>query len=210
MSGRFTYLTACWTAAALLTGACTSGPGSSVSALPLKVPVAGAPNGIEIRESDGAVFVTDDKTNGILQTHDIADALPVFSLFARVPAAEGERTSLSEIAFAPNGHWLVERFGFGTSSAVFDVAPNGQVALASDTNPSRRRLGLLVLDGGTFLSSWFSKEGSAPATGGVSMITRGKTPGSVIETRYRARQAGGTRAGRDTLYTSAIRRRIVS
>ncbi len=38
-----------------------------------------------------------------------------------------------------------------------------------------------MLDGGTFLSSWFSKEGSAPATGGVSMITRGETPGSVIE-----------------------------
>ncbi len=93
MSGRFVYLTACWAAAALLTGACASG--GSVSAPPLKVPVAGAPNGIEIRESDGAVFVTDDKTNGILQTHDIADAAPAFSLFARVPVAEGERTSLS-------------------------------------------------------------------------------------------------------------------
>ncbi|KND55983.1 hypothetical protein BPUN_1694 [Candidatus Paraburkholderia kirkii] len=76
---------------------------------------------------------------------------------------------------------LVERFDFGSASAVFDVAPSGQVALASDTNSARRRLGLLVLDGGTFLSSWFVKEGSAPPAGGVSVITRGAAPGQVIE-----------------------------
>ncbi len=76
---------------------------------------------------------------------------------------------------------LVERFGFGKTSAVFDVSTNGQVTLASDTNLERRRLGLYVLDGGTFLSNWFAKEGDAPAAGGVSMITRGETPGSVKE-----------------------------
>jgi glucose/arabinose dehydrogenase len=168
---------------ALLTGACASGGGQANAPLrmPLKVPVAGAPNGVEVRDTDGAIFITDDASSGVAFTPDITDASPSFSDFARIPA-EGLRTSLSELAFAPNGHLLVERFGFGTSSAVFDVAPNGQVALASGTNPARRRLGLLVLDGGTYLSSWFSKEGEdAPASGGVSMITRGETPGSVVE-----------------------------
>jgi hypothetical protein len=168
--------------AALFTGACASGGGTASAPLngSLKVPVAGAPNGVDVRDADGAVFVTDDSGSSIVFTPDIAAASPSFSTFAQIPA-DGGRTSLSQIAFAPNGHLLVERFGFGTSSAVFDVAPNGQVALASDTNPARRRLGLLVLDGGTFLSSWFSKEGDAPAAGGVSMITRGETPGSVVE-----------------------------
>jgi glucose/arabinose dehydrogenase len=163
----------------LLTGACASG-GNSVTA-PLKVTVSGAPNGIAVRETDGAVFVTDDTISGIAMTPDIADASAAFSPYASIPATPGGRTSLSQIAFGPNGHLLVERFGFGKSSAVFDVAANGQVSLASATNPERRRLGLVVLDGGTFLSSWFAKEGEAAPAGGVSMITRGETPGSVIE-----------------------------
>jgi DNA-binding beta-propeller fold protein YncE len=160
-------------------GACASGGGSVTT--PLAVAVSGAPNGVAIREADGAVFVTDDRSNGILSAPDIADASAAFAPFARIPAAPGERASLSQLAFGPNGHVLVERFGFGKSSAVFDVGTSGQVTLASDTNPERRRLGLVVLDGGTFLSSWFSKEGDAPAAGGVSMITRGETPGSVKE-----------------------------
>jgi DNA-binding beta-propeller fold protein YncE len=173
---------ACLTMAMLLTAACASGGGSAGTPVtPQKIAFSGTPNGIAIRDSDGAVFVTDDKTNGIVMTENIADASPDFALFSRIPAAEGERTSLSQIDFAPNGHLMVERFGFGTSSAVFDIAPSRQAALASDTNPSRRRLGIEVLDGGTFLSSWFTKEGNAPATGGVSVITRGATPGSVTE-----------------------------
>jgi DNA-binding beta-propeller fold protein YncE len=161
--------------AALLAGACASGGGSVSVTTPGKVPLSGAPNGVAIRASDGAVFVTDDRNNSIAMTPDIANASPDFSLYARIPAQEGERTSLSQIAFAPNGHLLVERFGFGTSSAVFDIGPSRQVSLASDTHPARRRLGLYVLDGGTYLSSWFEKEG------GVSVITRGATPGSVTE-----------------------------
>ncbi|MDR5796559.1 hypothetical protein QCE49_24555 [Caballeronia sp. LZ008] len=146
------------------------------------VPLAGTPNGVAVRDSDGAVFVTDDRTNGVVMTSHIGEEdAPAFSLYARIPAAEGERTSLSQIAFAPNGHLLVEQFGFGTSAAIYDVAPSGQVALASDTNSARRRVGLLVLDGGTFLSSWFMEEGGAPAEGGVSVITRGTAPRQVIE-----------------------------
>ncbi|SAL60226.1 Virginiamycin B lyase [Caballeronia arvi] len=163
-------------AMSMFLAACGSlAPGTSAR----KAPLAGAPNGVAVRDADGAVFVTDDKTNGIVMASNIGDS--DFSLYARIPAAEGERTGLSQIAFAPNGHLLVERFGFGAASAVFDVAPSGQIALASDTNAARRRLGLLVLDGGTFLSSWFVKEGSAPATGGVSVITRGTAPRQVIE-----------------------------
>ncbi|GAB5095853.1 hypothetical protein P9250_05240 [Caballeronia sp. LP006] len=164
---------------ALVTAACTSG-GGSVSA-PQTVQLSGSPNGVAVRASDGAVFVTDDKTNSIVMTSNLDAASPDFSLYARIPAQEGERGALSQIAFAPNGHLLVERFGFGKNSAVFDIAASGQVALAADANPSRRRLGLVVLDSGTFLSSWFGKEGDAPSMGGVSLITRGATPGSVTE-----------------------------
>ncbi|WP_244817836.1 hypothetical protein [Caballeronia sp. Lep1P3] len=146
-----------------------------------RVPFSGMPNGVAVRASDGAVFVTDDKTNGIVMSANIGAASPDFSLYARIPAREGERTGLSEIAFAPDGHILAERFGFGAASAVFDVAPSGQVTLAADTNPARRRLGLVVLDSGTFLSSWFVKEGDAPPAGGVSVITRGAQPGRVTE-----------------------------
>ncbi|SAK80255.1 hypothetical protein AWB82_05270 [Caballeronia glebae] len=166
-------------ATTLFLAACGSvAPGAAVQ----NVPLAGTPNGVAVRESDGAVFVTDDRTNAIVMTTHIGeDDAPAFSLYARIPAAEKERTSLSQIAFAPNGHLLVEQFGFGTSAAIYDVAPSGQVALASDTNSARRRLGLLVLDGGTFVSSWFMKEGSAPPEGGVSVITRGTAPRQVIE-----------------------------
>ncbi|SAK52527.1 Virginiamycin B lyase [Caballeronia fortuita] len=174
-------------------------PGTSVQTVPL----AGTPNGVAVRDADGAVFVTDDRTNGIVMTTHIGDEdAPAFSLYARIPAATGERTGLSQIAFAPNGHLLVEQFGFGMSSAIYDIAPSGQVALASDTNSARRRLGLLVLDGGTFLSSWFTKEGSAPAVGGVSVITRGTAPRQVIERDIvtgLAKPVGLAAAG-DTLY----------
>lgn len=146
------------------------------------VPLAGTPNGVAVRDADGAVFVTDDRSNGIVMTTHIGDEdAPAFSSYARIPAAQGERTGLSQIAFAPNGHLLVEQFGFGTAAAIFDVAPSGRVVLASDTNSARRRLGLLVLDAGTFLSSWFVKEGNAPPEGGVSVITRGTAPRQVIE-----------------------------
>lgn len=184
MNHRFAWVAI----AALFLGACASGGGSSSGnanapgeKTPRTVALSGTPNGVAVRTSDGAVFVTDDKTNGVAMTSNIADASPDFSLYARIPAPEGERTGLSQIAFAPNGRLLVERFGYGSASAVFDVASSGQVSVAADMNPARRRLGLYVIDGGTFLSSWFVKESSAPPAGGVSVITRGATPGSVTE-----------------------------
>ncbi|MDR5761266.1 hypothetical protein [Caballeronia sp. LZ035] len=184
----------------LLTACASVAPVSTAQ----KVPLTGTPNGVAVRDSDGAVFVTDDDSNGILMTQHLGEADAAFSPYARLPAVNGGRAGLSQIAFAPNGHLLVERFGFGSSSAVFDVAPSGQVTLASDTNAARRRLGLLVLDGGTFLSSWFSKEGDAPATGGVSIITRGAAPRQVIEQDIVTglkKPVGLAMAG-DTLYIS--------
>ncbi|WP_144063566.1 NHL repeat-containing protein [Caballeronia insecticola] len=175
-------LTAAFAMTMFLAACGSVAPVSTALKVPLSVPFAGTPNGVAVRDSDGAVFVTDDRTNGIVTTSHIGDDdAPAFSPYARIPAAEGERAGLSQIAFAPNGHLLVERFGFGSASAVFDVAPSGQVLLAADTHAARRRLGLLVIDGGTFLSSWFAKEGSAPAAGGVSVITRGTAPGQVTE-----------------------------
>ncbi|MDR5837607.1 hypothetical protein [Caballeronia sp. LZ034LL] len=190
-------------ATTMLLAAC--GSVAPVTTTAQKVPLTGTPNSVAVRDSDGAVFVTDDDSNGILMTQHLGEAeAPAFSPYARLPAADGQRVSLSQIAFAPNGHLLVERFGFGSSSAVFDVAPSGQVNLASDTNAARRRLGLLVLDGGTFLSSWFSKEGDAPATGGVSIITRGAAPRQVIEQDIVTglKKPVGLALAGDTLYIS--------
>ena len=70
------------------------------------------------------------------------------------------------------GDLFVERFGFGSASAVFRVDAAGHVTLTSDANPSRRRLGLAVLSRTELLSSWFVKQGDDPAQGGVSLVTR--------------------------------------
>ena len=63
-------------------------------------------------------------------------------LTPRLPAAGGQRNGLSQIAIGADGDLFVERFGFGSASAIFRVDAAGHVTLTSDANPSRRRLGI--------------------------------------------------------------------
>jgi DNA-binding beta-propeller fold protein YncE len=165
-------LLACVTSLCL--AACGSlGPGSAAQTITL----AGAPNGVAVRVPEGTIYVTDDASNGIVASSDAAHFAP----YATLPAAGGQRNSLSQIAIGADGDLFVERFGFGSASAIFRVDAAGHVTLASDANPSRRRLGLAVLSRTELLSSWFVKQGDDPAQGGVSLVTRDQASSRATE-----------------------------
>jgi DNA-binding beta-propeller fold protein YncE len=131
------------------------------------VAVDARPNGIALRPADGALFITDDKTSAVLSSSDGK----TFAPFASIPALEGQGVSLSQIAFTGSGSLLVERFGFGSASAIFDIHGSGPAVPISGLDPARRRLGLVVAGDGKVLSSWFIKAGKAPPSGGVSLVT---------------------------------------
>ncbi len=138
--------------------------------------LSGLPNSVAV-QPDGTVFVTDDTTNSILRS----SASDVFSAFATLPADNNPHAALSQIVPGLDGDLFAERFGFGTASAIFHIDANGHVALFSDTNPERRRLGLAMLDRNRVLSSWFVKKGADPAQGGVSLITVDSSTGHATE-----------------------------
>jgi hypothetical protein len=154
-----------FTAAVIITlAAC--GPAQIANA-PQRVALDARPNSIAVRQSDGRIFITDDKTNGVLSSADGK----AFAPFATIPVVTGQANALSQLTIADAGALLVERFGFGTASAVFHVSADNSVATLSGLDPTRRRLGLVDIGAGKLLSTWFIKNGSAPATGGVSLIT---------------------------------------
>jgi DNA-binding beta-propeller fold protein YncE len=138
-----------------------------VAGAPQRIALDARPNSIAIRQSDGRIFITDDKTNGVLSSSDGR----AFAPFAAIPVVAGQANALSQLTLADTGSLLVERFGFGTASAVFQVGADKSVSLLSGPDPTRRRLGLAAIGTGKLLSTWFIKNGSAPATGGVSLIT---------------------------------------
>ncbi|MFK4445762.1 DNA-binding beta-propeller fold protein YncE [Caballeronia udeis] len=153
------------TAAAVLT---LSGCGSTqVASTPQRISLDARANGIAIRPADGAVFITDDKTNSVLSSADGK----AFKPFASLPPVAGQANALSQVSMADDGSLLVGRFGFGTAGAVFDVDANRSVSILSGPDPVRRRLGLASIGMGKILSTWFVKNGSSPATGGLSLIT---------------------------------------
>jgi sugar lactone lactonase YvrE len=125
------------------------------------------PNGVAVRPADGTVFLTDDKTNSILSSA----AGGAFEPFAALPAASGQPSGLSQIALSASGALLVERFGFGSAAAIFEVQGPHSVQALSGIDPSRRRLGLIAIGENKLLSSWFVKTADTPASGGVSLIT---------------------------------------
>jgi hypothetical protein len=125
------------------------------------------PNGIALRPTDGTLFITDDKTSAVLSSNHGESFVP----FASIPAVAEQGVSLSQIAFADSGSLLVERFGFGSASAIFDIHGSGPAVPISGIDPARRRLGLTVIGDGKLLSSWFIKAGKAPPRGGVSLVT---------------------------------------
>lgn len=145
-----------------------AGCGSAqIASAPQRITLDARPNGIAIAQADGRIFITDDKTNSVLVSADGKTFVP----FAVIAPVAGQPNALSQVTFSTKGTLLIERFGFGTSGAVMEIGANKSVAMLSGIDPARRRLGLAVIGPGRLLSTWFVKEGSAPATGGVSLIT---------------------------------------
>ncbi|QGZ65331.1 NHL repeat-containing protein [Paraburkholderia acidisoli] len=159
-------------AVALLASACTTSrapdatPADTATRNVIAQPLAARANGIAVRPGDGARIVTDDRNNALLVAADQASPRTL----ASVPAVAGQANSLSQPVFAAPGVLLVSRFGFGTAGTVF-VVDQGQAAPLAGLAPQRRRLGLASLGAGRALSSWFVKDGAAPITGGVSLVT---------------------------------------
>jgi hypothetical protein len=152
-----------WWLAALVAGCSVGG----VPVEPQRIAVNAQPNGVAIRQADGAVFITDDLTHGVLSAADGR----TFTPYAAIPTVPGQPASLSQLAFADAHTLLVERFGFGTASALFAVTSPETVVALPGPDPSRRRLGLAIAGPGLVLSSWFVKQGSEAPQGGVSLLT---------------------------------------
>jgi hypothetical protein len=125
------------------------------------------PNGIAIRAQDGTIFITDDRTNSVLSSKADHD----FKLYATIPVVAGQPNGLSQVSVAESGEVRLARFGFGTAGALLGVDNHGAVVTYSGPDPARRRLGLADIGGGRLLSTWFVKRASAPAQGGLSMLT---------------------------------------
>lgn len=175
-----------WLVASVLAG-CAAGGGSA--AVPQRIAVDAKPNGIAVRPGDGAIFITDDATNSVLAATDGH----TFTRYAALPAVPGQdRSSLSQLVFADPRALLVARFGFGTSGALVEVAtheggvdanarPITAITAFAGPDPTRRRLGLVVLGPGQVLSTWFVKQGNAPQFGGLSLITYDAASGRATE-----------------------------
>lgn len=162
-SPRAFCLSVAWTICVALAGCASTQPPVTAKS----TPVDARPNGIALRSSDGTLFITDDKTSAVLSSRHGEGFVP----FASIPTVAEQGVSLSQIAFTGSGSLLVERFGFGTASAIFDIPASGPAVPISGLDPARRRLGLAVIGNGKLLSSWFIKAGKAPPRGGVSLVT---------------------------------------
>ena len=153
---------ATWSLVAALAG-CTT-PAATVQ--PASVALDGLPNGIALRPADSAVFITDDRTSSVLVSTGGA-----FTRYAAIPVTAGQGKSLSQLSFTPSGVLFVERFGFGSASAIYEMTGADAISALSGPDPARRRLGLLALGSGQLLSTWFVKNGDNPPQGGLSLVT---------------------------------------
>lgn len=135
------------------------------------------PNGLAVRDGDGAVYLTDDATSSVLRSPDGR----AFGRYAGIPAAPGQGVSLSQIAFDAAGNLLVGRFGFGSAGGVFSVGSDGQVVALAGLDPARRRLGLASAGAQGALSTWFVKREGAPEAGGLSLLTWDAATGQASE-----------------------------
>lgn len=163
------------TLAALLAtlGACST-PASTT--WPAKVELNAQPNGIALRPSDGTLFITDDRTSSVLSSTG-----GPFTPYASIPVAAGQGKSLSQVSVSATGRVWVERFGFGTASAIFVLADNGTSTALSGLDGNRRRLGLLPVGPGQLLSTWFIKNSSGPPQGALSLVTYDETTHAAVE-----------------------------
>ncbi|HEY4298452.1 MAG TPA: hypothetical protein VGM85_18410 [Paraburkholderia sp.] len=151
--------------------------GDGLTVAPQRIALNASPNGIAVRASDGAVFITDDQTNSVLSSPDAH----TFAHYASVPTVVGQSNSLSQASFTDAGTLMIERFGFGTASAVFSVAGMDTVTALNGPDPTRRRLGLLSIGSNRLLSTWFVKNGSNPPQGALSLITYDPNTHTAIE-----------------------------
>ncbi|WGS53070.1 hypothetical protein LFL96_33405 [Paraburkholderia sp. D15] len=151
--------------------------GDNVNFVPQRIAVNAAPNGIAVRAADGAVFITDDQTNSVLAATDTR----TFSTYASVPTVAGQANSLSQLSFADANTLLIERFGFGTASAIFGITGANAIAQFSGPDPTRRRLGLIAIGSNRLLSTWFVKNGSNPPQGALSLITYDPVAHTAVE-----------------------------
>jgi DNA-binding beta-propeller fold protein YncE len=151
--------------------------GDEITVTPQKAAVSASPNGIAVRAADGDVFITDDQTNSVLSSPDGR----TFAHYASVPAMAGQSNSLSQLSFADASTLMIERFGFGTASAVFSITGVDAIAALSGPDPARRRLGLISIGSNRLLSTWFVKIGSNPLQGGLSLITYDPAAHTAVE-----------------------------
>ncbi|MFP3555349.1 hypothetical protein SB861_32220 [Paraburkholderia sp. SIMBA_049] len=135
------------------------------------------PNGVAVDASDGAVYLTDDAKSSVLRSSDGH----TFAPYASIPQPSDLGISLSQLTFDDARNLLAVRFGFGSASAVFDVKGADGAIMLAGPNPARRRLGIAAIGSEQALSTWFVKEGNAPATGGVSLLTYDATAGCATE-----------------------------
>ncbi|WP_207002986.1 hypothetical protein [Trinickia mobilis] len=156
-------------------GACSGAHSFGVSpqgiafglAAPQRIALDAHSNGVAVRPSDGAVFITDDRTNTVLSS---ADGV-TFTPYAAIPVVAGQPNALSQLTFSRSGVLFAERFGYGTASAVFAITGRGALAALGGPDPARRRLGLVSAGEGELLSTWFVKHGASPPQGGLSLLT---------------------------------------
>ncbi len=155
---------------ALIAGALAIGMAGCQSVSPPaadRISIDAKPNGVAIRASDDAIFVTDDRRNVILWSHNHA----TFARYADVREAPGQPNSLSAITVTPSGELLVARFGFGEAGALFISTSSGDMQPLTGLAPERRRLGLASIGPGRVLSSWFVKAKGVPSTAGISLVS---------------------------------------
>ncbi|WP_260854479.1 hypothetical protein [Paraburkholderia sp. BCC1884] len=160
-----------------LTASLAACGGDEISVTPQRIALSASPNGIAVRSTDGAVFITDDQTNSVLTSPDGHG----FAHYAAVPGVAGQSNSLSQLSFADTGALMIERFGFGTASAVFSITGVDTLAALTGPDPTRRRLGLISIGSNRLLSTWFVKPGSNPAAGGLSLITYDPNAHTAVE-----------------------------
>jgi DNA-binding beta-propeller fold protein YncE len=146
-------------------------------AAPKRIPLDAHANGVAVRPSDGAVFVTDDRTNTVLTSPDGV----TFTPYAVIPVVSGQANALSQLTFSHSGVLFAERFGFGTASAVYAITDRGAVAALSGPDPARRRLGLVSVGEDELLSTWFVKNGENPPQGGLSLLTYDEETHTAVE-----------------------------
>ncbi|TKC91581.1 hypothetical protein FAZ69_03785 [Trinickia terrae] len=136
-------------------------------AAPRHIALDARANSVAVRPSDGAVFITDDRTNTVLSS---ANGV-AFTPYAALPVVADQPNALSQLTFSPSAELFVARFGFGTAGAVFAVADRGTLYALSGPDPARRRLGLASAGNGVLLSTWFVKNDAGPSQGGLSLLS---------------------------------------